>query len=464
MAEKALKINTMTGDYEQTADLVESSEVSATPAADAIVKADGSGQIDAGWLTSVLVFEELDGLPSVTPEKIIVPNNSLIDNGDGTVTLDMTSSGLSDPTTTEGDLLVRGASQIERLAAGAAGSALGISAGSPVWQTLLNLASGVSVNDEQVVGARKNALTAPVAAPTDTAATQTSPWGYATQAQADDLIAAVRNLVTRVDELEDRLKESTGHGLIYAPASDLSTLGSCQLWLRKGVGMFADSVGGTPATNGNPVKAWEDQSSAGNHFTEPTNPPVLGANGELVYGSTGVGLANNNKSSWTFLHNGSSFTVFMRFTVGTTSDPNTIYAMLGNSGWTTANTGAVFGYDDRSVYSWYDRVACAVTKSVPGNTVINIGTNNTLTANVVHVVAFTFDSASLVYTIKVDNITVATGSQASAPTTALATYDLELGGWGGSYRFVGSIEEIIMYDELLDSTDQDAVYQNFSSL
>jgi hypothetical protein len=228
--------------------------------------------------------------------------------------------------------------------------------------------------------------------------------------------------------------------------------------------MFADSVGGTPATNGNPVKAWQDQSGAGNHFTEPTNPPVLGANGELVYGSTGVGLANNNKSSWTFLHNGSSFTVFMRMTAGTTSDPNTFYYMLGNNGWTSVNTGAVFAYDDRPIYSWYDAARCFVSKSVSGNPVIDFGTNNTLTANVVHVVSYTFDSASLVYTIKVDNITVATGSQASAPTTALSSYDMQLGGRGNAYGFVGNIEEVIIYDELLNNTDQDTVYQNLSSL
>jgi hypothetical protein len=154
----------------------------------------------------------------------------------------------------------------------------------------------------------------------------------------------------------------------------------------------------------------------------------------------------------------------MRFTVGTTSNPDALYCMLGNIIGSSA-TGVLFGYDDRASLTRNDRVLWLITKSVQSTSVLSlIGADNTLPANVVHVVAFTFDSASLVYTIKVDNITAATGSQSSAPTTALATYDMQLGGDGTSYQFVGNIEEVIIYDELLDSTDQDTVYQNFSNL
>jgi hypothetical protein len=95
---KALTINTTTGNYEQTADLVESSEVSATPAADAIVQANSSGEIDAGWIPDAartVNIREADNVPSLTDilTLVIGSNLTLTNLGGGEAQIDADDQG-----------------------------------------------------------------------------------------------------------------------------------------------------------------------------------------------------------------------------------------------------------------------------------------------------------------------------------------------------------------------------------
>jgi hypothetical protein len=119
MADKALKVNTSTGDVERTADLVESSEVNTTPNANQIPRADGSGDIDAGWIGdnslplgalaqsgatdgqvatynnstgdwepttisgSAVTVRDIDGTPSISATTIEFTNGSVTDQGGG---------------------------------------------------------------------------------------------------------------------------------------------------------------------------------------------------------------------------------------------------------------------------------------------------------------------------------------------------------------------------------------------
>lgn len=150
MAEKALKINTTTGDYEQTADLVESSEVSATPAADAIVQANSSGEIDAGWIPPVLRIKEADGTPDATTNILNVANGTLTVEADGSVTFAPSSGGIQDTTTDTGQILYRDASgDIVPLVIGTDGQVLTVVSGLPAWaaagggSAVYNVASSV---------------------------------------------------------------------------------------------------------------------------------------------------------------------------------------------------------------------------------------------------------------------------------------------------------------------------------
>jgi hypothetical protein len=80
MADKALKVNTSTGDVERTADLVESSEVNTTPNANQIPRADGSGDIDAGWIPDAVRTVNIQasgGVPSLTDILTLVIGNNL---------------------------------------------------------------------------------------------------------------------------------------------------------------------------------------------------------------------------------------------------------------------------------------------------------------------------------------------------------------------------------------------------
>jgi hypothetical protein len=72
----------------------------------------------------------------------------------------MTSSGLSDPTTTEGDLLVRGASQIERLAPGSDGNVLTMTGGVPGWEIPSGGSGGASaLIHDQTLAVATNSVT-----------------------------------------------------------------------------------------------------------------------------------------------------------------------------------------------------------------------------------------------------------------------------------------------------------------
>lgn len=92
-----------------------------------------------------------------------------------------------------------------------------------------DVASGkvYKVNNTQVVGARGAALTDQLdtlTAPdpvTYTYITQDlvtiTAWGFATQDEGHTVLQCVENLQTRVQELENRLKATGGHGLISDP-------------------------------------------------------------------------------------------------------------------------------------------------------------------------------------------------------------------------------------------------------
>jgi len=84
------------------------------------------------------------------------------------------------------------------------------------------------INGNQVVGARGAALTAQLTSITHTAPstpdyalqdlTDTGGFGFKTKDEGNTLLSVVLNLQTRVQELENRLKTTGGHGLIADPA------------------------------------------------------------------------------------------------------------------------------------------------------------------------------------------------------------------------------------------------------
>jgi hypothetical protein len=98
--------------------------------------------------------------------------------------------------------------------------------GAGTFDDSVDLASGkvYKVNNAQVVGARGAALTAQLTSITHTAPgtpdyaiqdlTNTGGFGFATKDEGDTVLSVIRNLQTRVAELEARLKATGGHGLI----------------------------------------------------------------------------------------------------------------------------------------------------------------------------------------------------------------------------------------------------------
>ena len=86
-----------------------------------------------------LRVREADSAPNVSDVvTIIVPNDSLTNNGDGSVTLTFSTAGFANPMTTLGDLIRAAASgTAERLPVGSEGQVLTVIDGVPAWSTLL---------------------------------------------------------------------------------------------------------------------------------------------------------------------------------------------------------------------------------------------------------------------------------------------------------------------------------------
>ena len=84
-----------------------------------------------------LRVQEVDGTPNVSDvTAIIVPNDSLTNNGDGsvTITFSVSGGGLTNPMTTLGDLIRGGASGTpERLGIGSEYQVLTVVSGVPAW-------------------------------------------------------------------------------------------------------------------------------------------------------------------------------------------------------------------------------------------------------------------------------------------------------------------------------------------
>jgi len=98
----------------------------------------GGGSLHAVATDSVAGFlsaadkAKLDDYPTTAG---LTPSYVLTVQGDGSLAFAAAPGGLSDPTTTQGDLIRRGASLLERLAIGSSGDVLTVVAGVPAWAT-----------------------------------------------------------------------------------------------------------------------------------------------------------------------------------------------------------------------------------------------------------------------------------------------------------------------------------------
>lgn len=128
------------------------------------------------------------------------------------------------------------------------------------------------------------------------------------------------------------------------------------LWLDAAdAGTITDAGGGA-------VSAFNDKSGNARHFTQATAGlrPTTGVetlDGKNVLQFAGDCLTNTSSSEWTFLHDGTEYTIFSVVKFGAVANPNVAYGLFGNSRFSTNTVrGITLVWDDRSGVSRNEQI------------------------------------------------------------------------------------------------------------
>ena len=211
------------------------------------------------------------------------------------------------------------------------------------------------------------------------------------------------------------------------------------------------------------VKTWHDQSGEGNDASQSTagyQPRIVDAGvletegGKAAVrfdGSDDALTVPSSTAAFKFLHDGTLCGLFAAARFGSSSNPDTHCALIGNNRATSASAGILIRYDDRSIYSRENRLDLLVTRDVSGTTVVESTANDTLAPNTQIILAILLNVSSAVASNRAlpyeNSVLVDIGNaKTAAPTTNNATEDLHIGETGGGAGFLdGTISELIIY-------------------
>lgn len=213
-----------------------------------------------------------------------------------------------------------------------------------------------------------------------------------------------------------------------------------------------------------------DQSGNGRNFTQstPSAQMQIISSGVLLTdtgaGSGAVARAAMRGSGsqfyeiaastamFNFLHNGSDGWVLSVQRYGTSSDPNAVYVLLGNSAAVSTNVGIAISYDDRVSTPANNRSNQLVYRGVSGALTILNQTDNAITPNQTSIINYRFDADNATANQRGINwVNSGSANQnnalTNAPSSANATFNLQWGGNGNSGSLiVGSLQRLIIWN------------------
>jgi hypothetical protein len=241
---------------------------------------------------------------------------------------------------------------------------------------------------------------------------------------------------------------------------------STALWLDA-----ADA--GTVTTVSGAVSQWNDKSGNGRNATQGTagNRPVYqasaqnGLNAVRFTAASSHSLSAGTTSTWNFLHNGNSSSVFIVARVRSTGDnPNAVHCYLSTGGAASGNIGYYITYDDTAPFSRNNALLARAANAAAGGSgtySVSDSTNDKITPGTYHIISSYVDA---------DNATAANrnagridgsaafGSNVSttAPSTSNSTYALTLGRdlVVTSLDFTGDICEVLIFNTQPDTLDR----------
>jgi len=203
------------------------------------------------------------------------------------------------------------------------------------------------------------------------------------------------------------------------------------------------------------VSQWDDKSGNGRNVTQGTAAaqPTTGAatlNGLNVLSFDGGDrLISSVTSAWNFLHDGVlPYFICTVIEVGSSADPNQLYAYLGTSSAASGNRGAVFSYEDRAILPANNATRVLIsngTSLIVDNTNSNIWTSQTWTV-VTHLMDVGNATSTNRNVVKINNGSeLRTNPLTALPSTSDAASPLSVGSSGaGTFLFVGKIGEIVI--------------------
>jgi hypothetical protein len=230
---------------------------------------------------------------------------------------------------------------------------------------------------------------------------------------------------------------------------------------------------GTGAGDSCRVRVWFDQSGNARNFRQDTTArqPLIMINGALTYDNGEISLRfdgtddrmliPNSTSTFNFLHNGNSSTIFGVSRFGNSSNPATIYPFFNtHTGAGTQKGYGLYYYDTDGQNNAFLRIV-----SNGFTQAIFASPNNTITPNQINVFYVLSDA---------DNATAANRSiaavnggatfqgnvETASPTSDNATFDLILGAHTSAYA-LAAFQEIVLYDAD-KSSDRTAIRDNIN--
>lgn len=233
------------------------------------------------------------------------------------------------------------------------------------------------------------------------------------------------------------------------------SISGCQLWLDA-----ADTS--TISLSGSAVTQWNDKSGNSRNFAQSTsgNRPSSGTrtqNGKNIIdfdGSDDRLVSSSASSTWTFLHDGTQYTVFF----AAVKDLDAFGDLLGNNANSSANTGVAFS-EANSL-----RLAHYISRGVSGTAVLdNITSNNTVSGYHYWSVQAKPSDASATNRSAIrykSGSAITNNSNTGAVNTGTASFDLTIGDSKGNTTnlpFNGGLGEILIYNSYLSAGDMTKV-------
>ena len=228
------------------------------------------------------------------------------------------------------------------------------------------------------------------------------------------------------------------------PAATPASIAGLRLWLDASVGLYDAATGGNPVTTAAPVLRWEDQSGNGFHATavSPTAPSLA-----LSQVNSLPALTFNRSQQFSIPNvisaatDASAFIVVIPSSTGGNGGP-----MLGNFG-----TSSVSGHYPYQANAIYDKWASTTRKGpIPQPA-------GFLSWHLYHVHNATGDWRY--FFNGAQHFSTATNTFSGSTFGGSAYIGLDQAG--GTYRFKGSIAEIVIYESAINEADRQTVTEYF---